>query len=429
MSPQPLDNAEKNKLFDNIMRENSDLRNPSAEKSFFSNETFRNEIKFEPGEKLFYLNYQNLLIVISISVLPLILIIVLFLFGYFKLKNNLFESNSTGLIVLLITAFILLIAYGIPIIFRTIQSKSYRYIITDRRIIIGYTFLQRWTRIVEYSNIVDVVVHQPFFLRLFRSGNVLLITASNEGPYIRGSAAGTKGMMNNQGFMKIKYPFRIKRMIRQIMHVYTEKHASPPPLLTSPLQNPVIKHPDELRIMKNEHLFKIYEKKRSSSLIKGIFAWLTIPLYVILNIKDLGIILKIGSTFFQWIGIILLSGIILIIIFSKYHAKGFEFAVTDRRIIMMKKFLDISIRDVIMGKITDVSIFQMAAGRVANFGLVFIGTKGFERMVRFRDLYHIQGVADVVKEKEDIRNMVLHFQRGQLYSPELELYDPEFLNL
>lgn len=151
------------------MRENSDLRNPSAEKSF-SNETFRNEIKFEPGEKLFYLNYQNLLIVISISVLPLILIIVLFLFGYFKLKNNLFESNSTGLIVLLITAFIILIAYGIPIIFRTIQSKSYRYIITDRRIIIGYTFLQRWTRIVEYSNIVDVVVHQPFSCDFFDLG-------------------------------------------------------------------------------------------------------------------------------------------------------------------------------------------------------------------------------------------------------------------
>ncbi|WP_457558333.1 PH domain-containing protein [Candidatus Harpocratesius sp.] len=429
MSQQHLNIAEKNRLFDNIMRENSDLRNPKAEKNFFSNETFRNEIKFEPGEKLFYLNYQNWFIVVVFNAIPLIITIALLLFGFFKLKSKLFELDSFELVILLIIIVIFLLIYGIPIVMKFIQSKSYRYIITDRRIIVGYTFLQRWTRIVEYSNIVDVVVHQPFFLRLFRSGNVLLITASNEGPYIRGSAAGTKGMMNNQGFMKIKYPFRIKRMIRQIMHVYTEKHASPPPLLSLPLKNPIIKHPDELKVTKKEHLFKIYEKKRSSSLIKGIMAWLAIPFYFILNMRDLRIILALGSSFFQWIGIILLSGIILIIIFSKYHAKGFEFAVTDRRIIMMKKFLDISIRDVIMGKITDVSIFQMAAGRVANFGVIYIGTKGFERMIRFRDLYHIQGVADVVKEKEDIRNMVLYFQRGQLYSPELEFYDPEFLNL
>ena len=96
---------------------------------------------------------------------------------------------------------------------------------------------------------------------------------------------------------------------------------------------------------------------------------------------------------------------------------------------MLKKFFGISIRDVIMGKITDVSIFQMAAGRVANFGVINIRTKGFEKIFRFRDLYHIQGVPNVVKEKEDIRNMVLYFQRGRLYSPELEMFDPEFLNI
>ncbi|MHA1777381.1 MAG: hypothetical protein DRO88_03120 [Promethearchaeia archaeon] len=422
--------GEKTQQLDKIMQEFSDLRNLRAEKSFFANETFRNEVTFEPGEKIFYLNHQNLWIVLLVGVLPVIFMLSLFLIGYYELRTALIEDEFVALVIVLVSGFMLLLAYGIPLALRLIQSKSFRYIITDRRIIIGYTFLQRWTRMVEYANIVDIVVHQPILLRLFHSGHLLFVTASNEGPYMGGGTRmSMKNVMNIRGFMNVPHPFRLKRMIRQIMKIYTEEQALPPPLLTQPIPNPPLQHATEINLTLEEHVFKVFEKKRSSSLIKGLFAWLGIPLYFLISFGDIQAILSISSTVITWIGIILLAGVVIIIILSKYHAQGFEFVITDRRIIMLKKFFGISIRDVIMGKITDVSIFQMAAGRVANFGVINIRTKGFEKIFRFRDLYHIQGVPNVVKEKEDIRNMVLYFQRGRLYSPELEMFDPEFLNI
>ncbi|TFH31342.1 MAG: PH domain-containing protein [Promethearchaeota archaeon] len=202
-----------------------------------------------------------------------------------------------------------------------------------------------------------------------------------------------------------------------------------PPLLISPLPIPEIKHAKNIDLKPEEHIFKVYSKKQSSSIIKGLIAWLVVHFYILFSLGDINILFNLGPNFLKIIGFILLAGVIVIIFFSKFHSRGFEFVITDRRIVMYKKFLSIMCRDVIMGKITDVSTFQMAVGRVANFGMITIGTKGFEKLLKFKDLYHIQGVADVTSEKDDIRNMVLYFQRGVFYTPMMEMYDPEFLNI
>ncbi len=429
---------EKSFQLDRIMEEYSDLRNPTAEKRFFSNQTFRNEVKFEPNEKILYLNYQNMKYVLTRALVPVAIMILFIIFGIggiglftdaiaegFASEDLPFEILSPifwglGITLVLIVAFTLIKQY--------LMSKSYRYVITDRRIIVGYTFLQRWTRSVEFGNIVDTVVHQTFFARWFKAGNVLLITGSSEGAYV-GGVGGAKGAMMIRGFMSILDPFRIKNLIREMITLYSEKNIAIPPLLISPLPDPDIKHAKNIDLKPEEHVFKVYSKKQSSSIIKGLIAWFVVPFYIVFGIGDIGFLLDLGPNFLKVMGFVLLVGVIAIISFSKFHSRGFEFIITDRRIVMYKKFLNIVCRDVIMGKITDVSTFQMAVGRVANFGMINIGTKGFEKLLKFKDLYHIQGVADVITEKDDIRNMVLYFQRGVFYTPMMEMYDPEFLNI
>lgn len=423
-----ITDSEKKLYLDTLMKEYADLRNPTAERQFFNNNTFRSEIKFEPDEKILYLNYQNLKYVLIKSVLPVIFVVIFSFLaygGYQKLSEELFGEVPSFLLFIGLT---IVLIVGFTLIKQYLQSKSYRYIITDRRIIVGYTFLQRWVRAVEFSNIVDIVVHQSLIARPFNAGNVMLITGSYEGVYV-GGGTGVKGTMLIRGFMNVPDPFRIKNLIKGLMSLYSENQAQIPDLLVKPLDSPAIQHKEEIGLKPEEHIFKVYEKKQSSSLIKGLIGWLVIPFYLLFSFGDISFILELGSNFLRLIGIILLIGIVVIIVFSKSHARGFEFVITDKRIIMFKKFLSISIRDVIMGKITDVSIFQQAVGRVANYGLIQIGTKGFERLIKFKDLYHIQGVANVPVEKDDIRNLVLYFQRGQLYNPLIEMYDPEFLNI
>ncbi|TFH31343.1 MAG: PH domain-containing protein [Promethearchaeota archaeon] len=223
---------EKNQYVDALMTQYSDLRNPTAEKRFFSNQTFRNEIKFEPGEKILYLNYQSMKYVLTKAVLPVLFMILVSIFsigGIRLLSETIAEDlasedfpmgNLTPIFWAL--GITLVVIVGFTLIKQYLMSKSYRYIITDRRIIVGYTFLQRWTRSVEFSNIVDIVVHQPFFARWFSAGNVLLITGSNEGAYV-GGAGGAKGTMMIRGFMNILTPFRIKNLIKEMMILYSEK--------------------------------------------------------------------------------------------------------------------------------------------------------------------------------------------------------------
>ncbi|MHA1611006.1 MAG: PH domain-containing protein [Promethearchaeota archaeon] len=428
-----LTNEEKNQYLDQLMAEYADLRNPTAEKRFFSNQTFRNEIKFEPNERILYLNYQSLKYVLTKAIIPVLILILFSLmsFGGIRVFTESLEENlEIGNLapVFWVLGITLVVIVGFTLLKQYLVSKSYRYIITDRRIIVGYTFLQRWTRAVEFGNIVDIVIHQPFFARLFKAGNVLLITGANEGAYV-GGVGGAKGMMMIRGFMNIQTPFRIKSLIKELMTLYSENRIEVPPLVTHPLPFPEIKHAKKIGLKPEENVFKVYYKKQSSSIIKGLIAWLVAPFYVLFSIGDIGFLLDLGPNFLKIVGIILVAGVIVIILLSKFHSRGFEFVITDRRIVMYKKFLSITCRDVIMGKITDVSTFQMAVGRVANFGMINIGTKGFEKLIKFRDLFHIQGVANVVTEKDDIRNMVLYFQRGQFYNPLMEMYDPEFLNI
>jgi hypothetical protein len=420
-------------FFQKLEDEFVDLKNPKAEKKFFNNSAFQVEFKFEPGEKILYLNYQNVKYVIGSIFLTLGTIAAILIATF--LTIGFIEVLDWGFIGMLLTIIVGIMAFvGILIsVITFVSASSYRYLITDRRLVMGYTLGQRWARSVNYSNILDLVVSQGPMGRLFHTGTLFIITGSNEGamgasPAAAGGAQQAKQAMALAGFLNVKFPFRIKNLLSRIMHYYGETELARPQLNVDEMFEPKITNAQYIKLYPDEKVYKIYQRKMVSSLIPFLGMLVFGLVYGIQYIGEALIFLAEFTSLIIGLAIILGGLVVFLIVMSKYHAKGFEFVVTNRRIVIFKKFLSITCRDVIMGKICEVSIFQMMTGRMANFGTIKIGTKGFENMRMYIDLQAIQGVADAPKEKDEIMNVILHFQNGQLHSPMMEMYDPEYFS-
>ena len=410
-------NSDEQQFFSSLGQEYRDLRNPKTEERFFNNSAFQSEFRFEPGEILLYLSYQNIKYSIMQVVLPVVFIMAI------AIGIPLALSVFDGLIEL-----ITILSFGgvaiAMIVFKIIAATSFRYLITNKRIVVGYTFLQRWARSVDFTNIVDIVLRKGLIGRWFNVGNLFIITGSNEGMMGGTKGGNIKNVIQMRGFLNIQQPFRVKKLIKKIMAYYSGPEITIPPLYIPKIEHSDLNIPKELQLYPDEIVYKSYKMKRASSFFKMLVPVLAIGFYGLQTIPELLGVLDLEIVLITT-GIIGGGAIILFYFVSKYHSKGFSYYVTDRRIIMFKKFITIRQRDAVMGKISEISIFQMAIGRVANFGQVKIGTKGFENVSKMGSLLCIQGIEDASKEKDDIRNVVLHYQRGKFYSPLLEIDDPE----
>ncbi|MHA1339402.1 MAG: PH domain-containing protein [Promethearchaeota archaeon] len=415
-------------FFKQISKEFGDLRDPKAERKFAKDKAFQAEFKFEPNERLLFLRYQNVFFAIFRVIFGFLIMGIFMSIPFITLK-------ITDILIIIIPVIVISIIAIISIIFQIIYATSYRYIITDRRIIIGYTFIQRWSRSVNYSNIIDITVNQGVIARLFKVGSLNIITGSNEGVIATTQSSGMSSsskVMFLTGFINVSNPFKIKRLIYRIRRYYEVNKVYRPPLIVPEIKKPNLKFKEYYDLAKDEKIYKIYYRKMSSSFCSlfGIFFGIIISLFQLFQ-NFLQFLISNTETLITFAAsILIISGIIIVILIplSKYHSKGFEYVVTDRRIIMFKKFLNIWLRDAIMGKITELSLGQQAVGRAANFGTIKVGTKGFESIKSATFLLSINGVADAPKEKDEILNVVLHYQDGKMYSPLEELINPEYFS-
>ena len=410
--------SEAHHFFSSLSEEYMDLRNPKAEERFFNNSAFQSEFRFEPEEQLLYLSTQNVKYSIVQIALPFLLIAAI------AIGIPLALSVFDGLVAIITISTFGITAIGV-IIMKVIAATSFRYLITNKRIVIGYTFLQRWARSVDFSNILDLVVRKGLLGRLFDIGNVFIVTGSNEGMMGGAKGGNIKNVVLMRGFLNVHAPFRVKKLIKHIMRYYANPDIEIPTLFIPELEAEKIQPPKELQLYPDEIVYKSYKMKRASSFFKMLVPLIAIGGYAFQFIVEALISSANMEIVFISVGIALGIIIVSFFIVSKYHSKGFNYYVTDRRIIMFKKFITIRQRDAIMGKISEISIFQMAVGRVANFGQVKIGTKGFENVSKLGNLLCLQGIENASQEKDDIRNIVLHYQRGKLYSPMMEIDDPE----
>ncbi|MHA1898337.1 MAG: hypothetical protein ACTSU2_13160, partial [Promethearchaeota archaeon] len=234
----------------------------------------------------------------------------------------------------------------------------------------------------------------------------------------------TANLLKLRGMRNIKNPFMIKKLVRRIMDYYSKSKKYKPILLVPEIKDVKIDYP-EIDLLKDEKVYKMYKRKKSSSFFMILFGYFSIMLMLLPNLAPL--FMEDLKMYVAIMVIIVIGGLFLILLISKFHSRSFVYIVTNRRIIIFKKFITTRIRDAIMGKITEISLFQMTTGRIANFGNIKIGTKGFENSAIYQTLIAITGIKDAPKEKDDILQIVKYFQKGKMYNPLIELYDPEYL--
>lgn len=423
-------NDEHQQFIDDVAFAFQDLRNQNAEDKFARNKTFKKEFKLDEDERILYLNYKDMWFTrFKILAPTFFIIILLFISSFFlnlSLSNDIQNNIISGSIIIIVFFSI------ISLIFNSIAASSYRYIITDRRIIIGYTFIRRWVRSIYFTNIVDITIEQNIFARLFKTGNLIIITGSDEGAMLNLPDKDVKNILQTRGFIGIRHPFRVKKLLNRLIHHFSSSDSFIPILEHNPIQ---IEHDEispQLQIGTNEVIFKRYQRKRASSFFKllGFFTFIIFFLFQLTN--DL-LTIMLESPYFKEIILysLLFLGLLIGLFYwiSKYHSQAFQYIVTNQRIIFYNDFINIRCRDAIMGKITEVGLGQVLVGRIGNFGDIKIATKGYEGIGAKRGFNKIEGISNSPQEKDIIQNIVLYFQKGKFYNPLIEIFDPEFLNI
>lgn len=414
----------------NIALAFSDIRNEEAETKFARNRTFQKEFKLDQGERILYLNHRNLWFARFQVLAPTSIFIITLIILMNVINISFLGETFRQVMIALIIMFIIFI--GVIVIITSIAASSFRYIITDRRVIIGYTFIRRWVRSIFFSNIVDLVVRQGLFSKLFRSGTILIITASDEGALINTPDQNVKNIIQSRGFINIKNPFRVKKLLSRLAKHFAVDKSFIPQLEHTPIDSHNIDLPERIKLGEQEVLFRTYNRKRASSFFK-ILGIISVVFFSLLQlVGEVGEWLF-NSPYFEEIliygGIGILVAIIGIFWISKFHAKAFRYIVTNQRIVFYNDFINIRCRDAIMGKITEVSLGQILVGRIGDFGDIKIATKGYEGIGAKRGFNSIEGISQSTHEKDIIQNIVLYFQKGEFYNPLIEIYDPEFLSI
>ena len=91
------------------------------------------------------------------------------------------QVTNLGVYVLCALTFYLVIPVFYAI-WRWIETRCYRYTITDQRIRLTQGVFSKQTDSLELYRVKDVVLVEPFFLRLFGRGNIELRTSDVSSP-------------------------------------------------------------------------------------------------------------------------------------------------------------------------------------------------------------------------------------------------------
>lgn len=157
----------------------------------------------------------------------------------------------------------------------------------------------------------------------------------------------------------------------------------------------------------DEQVFKTIQRTNHSYYIPKIarncILWIIIlGIQVVLGIAFPTIKTTMGTIilvfFFVWLGIFLISMAV-----GKWFVQGHMYVITNKRIIMQRKFLGILFREIEYKRITDLVLRQSLWGRIFNFGVLLPVTAGVEMGASKFGMFSIEGIMDVFK----VRNMVL----------------------
>lgn len=142
---------------------------------------------------------------------------------YFALRFGILfeEIQRSSIFTNIMTWFLILwgVYFVISLLLGNIFVKGHVYIITTKRIVLIRKFLGIMFREIEYKRITDLVLHQPFWGRIFNFGNLMPVTAGVEMNAIKMGTYSIEGI-NDVFQIRNLVINQIQKIQKQILEEY-----------------------------------------------------------------------------------------------------------------------------------------------------------------------------------------------------------------
>ncbi|MHA1339401.1 MAG: PH domain-containing protein [Promethearchaeota archaeon] len=158
-------------------------------------------------------------------------------------------------------------------------------------------------------------------------------------------------------------------------------------------------------------------------LIHYAYFWTFILLYYLIAVVTIGSYIKsLENEYFTDTSIIMINVLFYTFIVSwiivasiqmiigYWFVRGHTYVITTDRIIMIRKFLAITYREIDYKRITDIVLHQSLWGRIWNFGVLMPVTAGIEIGMTRMGTFSIEGVKDVFYIRKIIMDQIKIFQ-------------------
>ncbi len=176
--------------------------------------------------------------------------------------------------------------------------------------------------------------------------------------------------------------------------------------MESPLPKNSETLPDDLApyidVQEKEQILTILTRNLKSFYIprvfRGIIFWVVLgPLWIILHnvFSSINRVQTISDRIFLIIAILWAVSFLISMSVAKLFVQGHQYVITTTRIILFRKFIGISFREIEYKRITDLVLYQSLWGRFWNFGNLLPVTAGIEMGVGKMGRFSIEGVYDV----------------------------------
>lgn len=164
-----------------------------------------------------------------------------------------------------------------------------------------------------------------------------------------------------------------------------------------------------------EFIVEVIKRKASSyfsiKLVRAVYFWVAIIIILsIVNAYVPPVARAIAFTVFWWIIGIWAAYFIIAMVIGFPFVNGHRYIITTTRIIMIRKFVSITFREIAFKRITDLVLNQSPWGRIFNFGSLLPVTAGIEMGPTKMGRFSIEGVENVFKVRKIILERIKAIQ-------------------
>ena len=176
--------------------------------------------------------------------------------------------------------------------------------------------------------------------------------------------------------------------------------------------------PREIILREGESIQKIYGRSYLSFIMNAIIPSLIGGLIFIIFLEFsliYSLLLSLEMIIPSWMDLLVMLNVLIFLIFiaiiilatllGKPYCNGHKYLITNKRIILFKKFVIITRRDVYFDKLTDLLVVQGIIGRWKNYGDIQPITSGVEFGIT-QLIHSFRGITDPYKVKKELNQII-----------------------